>query len=254
MKTLVSTLIWVPEGSKERAKTVAEHLRNLVSYTGDFDVLLVNNGIHDQSLYESLNGVNFSSNITEVSFKENRGWNIGRNYMINYAMEHDYDLLIMMDCDIICTNKDWITSCQKGTEVCDAFMVRYSEPPMREGSMNRNGLKWDIYVEWYGCINVVTRKAMEVVGGYDLVTFPEPWGYSDCEYGRRLAKAKMFGALRAYPSLSGMGAVNLQDNEKYAFSPEKDRITREYKDLFWETHRKVNRGEKPVFFDYKINL
>lgn len=252
-KTLVHSVTWCPDGQPQRVRTVEKHLQRLFDYTGDFDILVTDNASEGEGreIVEKYAGSSL------VRFPTNRGWAFARNYAINHMVENSYDIIIMLDCDVWSERDDIISYAQDATRDLECFMCRRYETQYMVGFKKTENFKWDLYDEWLGCINVATRRAIDLVGGYDLITFPQQWGFHDCEWGRRVLKAgllKDLGGEKSYPSLYN-GKVREEHDDEYdkVLKPMKDEVIA-YANLFWESHVKILRGEKDIFFDYTIGL
>ena len=260
MKTLLQTTVWAPLDQPKRLETLRKHLLAIPTYKGKFDLLINVNGselnpIVDPIIKEmgDITGAEIEA-VTVARTTDNKGWCWARNNGIKTALEGDYDLLILMDCDIWVEKLDWILKAQDAAKIQPAFMCRMFEAKcMKGGARSVFNYKWEMYDEWLGCINVLTRKAMETCGGYDNVTFPQEWGYHDCEYGRRLLKAGFFKLTGEYPSLSGLRVIEEHDREyDTSMQSMKDTYGQKYSGTFWAEHTKGMSGEKPLFFDYNI--
>ena len=250
MKPLIQSTVWCPD-HQGRIKDVMLHLNALQTYNGEFDVLLVDNGSCSEIL-DKLKELEKLPNFIIEYNENNIGWAKARNRGIKKCLEDNYPFIALMDCDIVVEDLNWLLKVENALKVFPAFMCRHSKQPGWIAKIAQGGVIFDLWDEWLGCINIMTPPALKVVGGYDWETFPQHWGFHDCEMGRRLLKAGFFGSLTNYPSLSGLGVVEYHarsyDDD---YQPGKNEQAAKYAGKFWETHAKIMAGEKPLFFDFR---
>lgn len=248
MKTLVHSIIWCPPDQPERQAGLEKHLERLQTYEGDFDVLVTINGPHDHL------GLELPSSWIIKQQPDNKGWAWARNQAIKMTIDESYDLLCMMDGDIWVEDSKWILKAQKAAEVQPVFMCRMKEPQyMKGGKLKFMGHHFEVYDEWLGCINVARRYVLKQVGGYNHIDLPNMWGFHDCEWGRRLAKAGLLKAFNGYPSLANLGVIEEQGKEyDKVLDPLKHACLNTYTTKFWQMNDEIIRGTRPVYFDYEI--
>jgi len=253
MKTLIQSTLWVPDNTTDRYATTIEHVKKLLTYTGEFNIYFTDNDSCSEFKDEVKELCKNRSNIIFDWLPENKGWNWARNLGFKKAWDDNYDLLILMDCDIWVEDLDWVEKSQEAAKVQDVFMVRFEELQYKVGEKEIEGIKFDLYDEGIGSINVVTRKAIEKVGGLDTKVFDNRWGFSDCHMFRRYLKAGFFKKSGTYPSLH-CNAVNGQDfEESYAkvLDPIKHAEIGKYATRFYSDEQKILLGMKPVFFNWE---
>ena len=130
----------------------------------------------------------------------------------------------------------------------------YTQNGTSRGKIGYNGVKLELFDEWIGCINYCTTEVIDKVGGYDLKELPQHWGYHDCEWGRRLKKAGFISFVPYYPSLDGLTVIEDHDSSyDEMYQSTKYKYINEYGYQFRLMESRIVSGEKPVFFDYRIN-
>lgn len=257
MKTLVQTTIWIPDDKvSKRLDIIKRHLEYFKNYNGEWDLYIVNNCNY---LHNEINNTvqeNPNTKITISNFSNNPGWCYARNKAITKMIDEEYDLIIMMDCDIWLNNFNWIINSQKLSQTLPAFMIRVDEEQYRTGKRKvgrKNIEEFDIwlYDEWIGNINVLTKQTIEKVGGYDNKLFPQPWGLHDCEYGRRLLKSGLLNITGPYPSLAKQECMAVEDSEyDIKISGIKKQVNYFFP-AFYQAQFLIQTGQKPIFFDYR---
>ncbi len=254
MRTLVHSIVWCPEDQPIRLEGLRKHLWRLWKYTGVFDLYITTFelGPRVTELFDDFFSEPGDRPIIVEHFPRNLGWAWARNRAIVRTLREGYELLAMMDGDIWVEDLSWIETASAASQKLPVFMCRMLDPSHRAGgTMRFEGIELDLYPEWIGCINVARREVLETVGGYNLVDLPQEWGFHDCEWGRRLAKAGYFAPLfGAYPSLANLGVVEEQDQSYDEFlKPLKERCLKEYTQKFWEMHQEILVGSRPVWFN-----
>lgn len=261
MKILVGTLTWAPE-EDDRIETIRQHLESYAEVVdrGACELLVVDNASCEAARSVVKEFEKNHKGVKAVYNEENRGWNKGRNQILSAFWDGGYDAILLTDCDIVVGNKNWPSLIAKGLKASHAFMIRPSDPfdefnnVRVTKTLNEGGVKWKIFSEWYGCANVLSRKAVELVGGLDSETFFFPWGFSDCEYGRRLKKAGLFKFLPPYPAIDGLDPQNLQEKEsgyRSRLSNTKFECIAKYSPVFAAAESAVLDGSKPLFYDFR---
>lgn len=248
MKPLIQSTVWCPD-HQGRIKDVMLHLNALQTYNGDYDLLLVDNG-SCEPIITKLRELEALPNCTVQFNGTNIGWAKARNRGIVKTLEENYSHLIMMDCDIVVENKDWLAKVEKAFDAFPTFMCRHSKQPGWITKIAQNGIVFDLWDEWLGCINVAKPEVLKRVGGYDWKTFPADWGFHDTYFGRFVLKAGFLGSLTCFPSLSGLGVVENHDKTyDNDYQPWKNQLAGQYAGLFWEMAAKVMNGSIPPYFN-----
>lgn len=257
--TLVHVAVWSPEDQPARIKTVEDCLAQyLRKFSGSFDLMATVNQsnsrieIWAREIVDEWAKLRPRNSVLIEHFEENMGWAWARNRAVCRFLEcPEYTTLILADCDLFVPETKWLERAVALSPRVPAFMVRPLKTETRVGiERGLFGADWDIYPDWYGCINVLSRKAVEKVGGLEIDRLPRNWGFSDPELGVRLKVAGMFSGLKGFPSLAKTGVYEVHDR-KYDedFQPLKQEIIREWNQPYLELVSQVVSGERPVFVD-----
>ncbi len=276
MKLLLGSVVWCPEDHPRRHETLKRHLDKLATYQGEYDICVVDNGSGPQVLkilqdFEQ-QCKDLNRNLEMRYNKENKGWAHGRNTSIKKCMDGGYDLVAMLDCDIYIETEDWIRQIQRAACVIPAFMGRVNEidvdprtfcspgktldvDPKKRAFIcleRFGGITWHRYDEYLGCLNVMTREAIEKVGGYDCESIPSDWGFQDPFWGRCAVKAGLFKSLSPYPALPLKIIEEHDDDYDKLMDPKKYQWIRQYNVNFLKAELEIRTGARSCFFDYNI--
>jgi hypothetical protein len=253
MKTLVATTLWVPDRAEFRLRLVTRHLEHLGLYTGDWDLHIVDNcGILADEVSAVTRAAEDCGRLVTLNCRyDNPGWCTARNLALTRFWEGNYDQIILMDCDSWCTDLSWIELAQGASKLLPAYTLIFPGSYI-QGTCYIGEFRFEVVRDWYGNVNVLTRDAVATVGGYDGVTYPWAWGFHDLDYGVRLKKAGMLSkAGNRYLSLCA-GCSDEHDEEyTQKLATIKGEISRK-SFVFFDRVRKIERGEAPVFVDYRV--
>lgn len=258
MKSLVQTTLWAPDHvlNQSRLDTIKTHLDSFLNYRGDWDFHIVNNSqildAMSQDFIENMKKIHPEKVIYYDFYPENKGWCFARNRGITRFMQSDdYDNIILIDCDVWCYNNNWIINAQLLNKNIPTFMIRKDEPERHSPFLADGILVWK-FGEWLGNINVMNKEVINKVGGYDNITFPQNWGFHDCEYGRRLLKSGLFDKTGYYLSMGGAECESIHDDQyQQIMGGVKFEMSHKYLQVFTQTESDVFAGIKPLFFNYE---
>lgn len=97
----------------------------------------------------------------------------------------------MCDQDLYVPDPLWLNDAETAavSDRLHGFMLVSDHADLRGVITLSTGRHAWISREFLGGIHVVSRHAVETLGGYNTTDFPQPWGFHDCEYGLRLRAA-----------------------------------------------------------------
>lgn len=279
-KVLIGSVIWAPATQTPRAEVILRHFACLKSVlleqSSISDILLIHNecGIESDTSTSTDEGTHplvlggikdlESLGAKTLYYSPQLGWTKGRNSILQYFLNHpEYSHVAMTDCDQSFANSSWVSKILE-LALCEPELEAYMIRPDKYqrhlfGSLvgPSDGVERPIslYQEWLGTTNVLTRRAVEVVGGFDCVTFTNRWGFTDPEYGRRLRKSGLLARTNGWycdPIEIAGDHMDCIDYQEYLSEMKSKTIP--FMGIYNSTIYAVETGKKPVWFDPATDL
>ena len=248
MKTLVGSVTWLPEGFPGRERIIASHFDSLYKTNLPFDLMIVDN----DSCHNVKRIVARQDTIETVYNATNEGWATARNCIIEYGMLNGYDIIALFDCDIGVITEGWLEQYVNFfSSTGQAYCGGRPDPWQIKRTIIYKGIEIDQFTEHLGAVNVMHRKCVEIVGGYNNVDLPCKWGLHDCEYGRRLRKSGVLDWCPLYPALSAV-RFDIGDDGDYNRDqqPKHAGYIKGYLSVFRRMEQQIKNGSRSVYFPY----
>lgn len=253
---LVGVTCWCPREAHGRAEQAAQCLVELVAQAAPhsakpgWDVVVVNNDVEHQRLRDAIERVEREPWVTVLHLAPQRGWGGGRNAQLEFFMAGAWSHIVMFDQDLRIGDPLWLSDMEEiaVAEDLHGFMLISVMSDMRGViKLPKGRLAW-VSREFMGGVHAVSRHAVQTVGGYNLVDFPEPWGFHDCEYGLRLRAAGLLDASEGQyvdPIMrTVLHADGTQDDQRH--SAMKQRVVAQYYPVFLRRAAEIELGRELV--------
>lgn len=192
---LIGVTCWCPREADARARYAAASLEKLIAQVTatnpGWDIVIVDNDVQHPLLRAAMEAAEQRDAVTVVRLSPQRGWAGARNAQLDFFMRGAWSHLAMCDQDLQIADSTWIQEIETAAreDNLHGFMLVSDHSDLRGVIRLPSGrLAW-VSREFLGGVHVVSRHAVETIGGYNVEDFPKPWGFHDCEYGLRLRAA-----------------------------------------------------------------
>jgi hypothetical protein len=260
-RILLGVTAWCPNQLErhQRATDASEWLaqmRGLREKSREsFDFVIIDNGAEHPLLRQAIGAWEREPQTLIERPRPQLGWAGGRNRIIEIFMDGRWDRLVLIDQDMFVAADDWIEKIARLTETDPgllAYMMCVNERHVRGEAVLPSGTRAIIMKEFLGGINILSRDAIEKVGGYDTRSFPEHWGWHDILYGRALRAA----GLLEYAAGNFVDPVRVPTVHRNSSLVEPssiayhNRLMAEYSPVFFRREAEVARGQG-IYNEYR---
>lgn len=261
---LIGTTTWAVEGSDNKARQQVRYLDLMekCQEQSGFDFIVVDNNSTNPIMIDRLK----SLTCKVIYNKENFGWAVPRNQMMQVFSKGTWSHLVMQDSDIFFYELDWPKRLLEILGKLPWLHTCQIRPASGNGSIEGfletveiDGVVLNNYQQYLGGTDVIDRFTLKLYGGYDWKAVPFKWGWHDIEYGVRFevsnAQRREYDGRIVGPHFDPLCfTTGIHDDEQIGMGHESNRAAHVNKTTpyFMKKLNALRALNTPLFFDYNL--